>query len=263
MLKGVFRMPQMLTPSQVAESMIEYVRANLKLQDRKEQDSKQTITFSGRSITEPEHQFALEVVINILYSNKALPVSFFEKRISERAGARLRKDRTYTGIVFPKSIDYKSADVKFKGPYFKQARLLRTARSDEELIDKYKRFRRYDVKELARIEWQFALPLCSSRIAYFNPIKNMIQVHDFQRFAVNEIIPDNIPLDKGYFWYYAERGYFPGWDSDSKKAKVFGDIQEGLHDRIRHIIRTKEVNSAFTLTSTKEGGAKLVPYQNQ
>lgn len=252
-------MSLILTSSQVMEAMIEHVRANLKLQDRQESESNKVITFMGRGITQEDLDvlFALEVVGT---NQRALEHTHFNRTLEERTAPGSRMERTYTGFLFPKSIDYTSAVSTYHGPYFKQARLL-PQEADSELRARYSRFNHYDVKDLSRIEWSFVIPLTGSRIAYYNPLTGAVQTHEFQKFPKQEPIPDNRPLDQDYLWFWLMRGHFPSKDNKLRAANTFRDIQQGLHDRVRHIIRTFPIAGSFTLKKYNNGASLLVPYE--
>ena len=249
-------MSSILTPSQVTEAMIEHIRANLQLQDRKESVSNNVVTFAGRGISgeDLDIQFVLEVIIK---HEEALSHTFFDLILQERTASRLMKERMYSGFIFPKSIDYKSGSILFEGPYFRQARLLPDD-ADPDLKDKYAKFGYWNVKDLSRIEWESAIPLTGSKIAYYNPLKCTVHIHEFQRFPEYEPIPDNRPLNQDYLWYWLRIGHFPRGDNESRTAKTFRGIQQGLHDRIRHIIGTFDISGYFTLSRYGKGAAQIV-----
>lgn len=250
-----------LSNSQVVESMISFVRKNLELGDVKETSKKNSpvVTFIG--VNKDDTKVALEVVVNIEYSNQAISKSYFNKRIENRTKHRSKKNKTYTAVLFPKSIDYPRANHEFRCSYFKQANLLRTASKSMKL--KYDRFRLTDTKELSRIEWDFILDKYGGKIAYYNPMTQIIDIHTFQCFPFQTLIPDNKKPDKGYFWDFMELGFLPREDNGTRKAKVFRGIQEGLHDRVRRMIKTEHLSGCFSLTSYKPGVARIYDRQIQ
>lgn len=250
-------MSSILTPSQITEAMVEYVRANLQLRGLRESGSNKVMTFSGRGLEgeDSDLTFALEVIIQ---HEKALSHTFFDRILQERSAPRPIRERTYSGFLFPKSIDYRDADILFEGPYFKQARLLPNG-ADPDLKAQYAKFGYWNVKDLSRIEWEFAIPSSGSRIAYYNPFKGTIQVHEFQKFPEYEPIPDNRPLSQYYLWQWLRIGRFPSGDNGSRNAKTFREIQQGLHDRVRRIIRSSEIAESFTLSRYGKCVAKIVP----
>ena len=240
----------------VVDQMVEYVRENLELDDFGGPDSpkkKGSLIFTGRSV-EDGSNIALEIITSM---SRAVSEKSLDKRVAKRVESRLKSERTYTGILFPKSIDYSRATVEFRCPYFKQADLLKTIWGEKELKENYLEFYYNRVKELSRVEWSFALPLCGRRIAYYNSQKERIQVHKFRRFPERRIIPDNLALDKGYFWDFARMG-FPLEGNVSRKAEVFRSIQEGLHDRVREMAGTENIDGLFTLASYGKAGAKFI-----
>jgi len=256
-------MIETLKTSEVIEAMVEYVRANLKLRDRKETGSNQCLTFTGRGVTESEQdvKFVLEVVINIKNKDEAARIDFFQRRVKERSSPHHIKGRRFTGIIFPKSIDYASAKRKFYCPYFRQANLLQTISDEIGLLEMYKEFNYNDVKDLSRVEWSFAMSLAGSQIAYYNPIKDRINIHNFTRFPCNQVIPDNRPIDQGYFWDYMRVGEFPGVEGPIKKADTFRGIQQGLHDRVRKMVKTISISGEFSLSKWGSKGAKIIHYE--
>lgn len=256
-----------LRSSEIVEAMVEHVRTNLRLEDMKEKSRKSRMTFTGAGVLDSEKgiSFSLEVITTVEYSGRALRKDSLKMLAESRGKPRLRKDRTYTGILFPKSVDYSKAAARFECPYFRQADLLSAIEEHPGLMAMYGRFSHNDVKHLSRIEWEVALPMLGQKISYYNPLKKIIQVHEFRKFPCDEIIPDNISLEKGYFWDFAGERHYPVQDPlhPSKKIAVFLGIQEGLHDCVRKIIRSENIRGMFTLKSYKEGGAKLVPTGEQ
>ncbi|MDP2749787.1 MAG: hypothetical protein Q8O89_03070 [Nanoarchaeota archaeon] len=251
--------------SEATEYMIDYVRANLVLDEKSESTQENRMTIKGKGITEKDAgiEFSLELMLGDDYTKKTSKTKKkIDNIVDDRSSEHFRKDRIYTAFLFPKSVDYKTAETKAITPYFKQADLLQTINTlnDKELLEKYSRFSHYDVKELSRTEWEIALPLGGSRIAYYNPLKKIIQVHDFQKFQVDQIIPANRPIDQGYFWDYVKSGTFPSQTNMRRKACIFKGIQQGLHDRVRRIIRTEDIQDKFTLSANERNGAMIVPY---
>ena len=95
-------MTKILNHSQSVEAMVEHVRMNLLLENKKEhQQRKSTLTFEGRGISEKSKRFsfALEAVIA---TDSAISESNFKQTVMERVS---RQDRMFTVFLFPKSID--------------------------------------------------------------------------------------------------------------------------------------------------------------
>ncbi len=246
------KMQKELTSSEVVKLMVEYVRKNLVLDNRKEEENKQSLTFTGTGVSEKDEgiKFAFEVVTNIENGNRALSKSYFNKKFNERSSPRLKKDRTFSGILLPRSIDYRSAKTKFQCPYFKQANLLNTVSADKNLQNRFYEFEHYNVKDLSIIERELLVPFYG-KVTYFNPSDEVIQVCQFSRFPWYEIIPDNVDLKKDYFWDFVKNlGFVPKEkDDEGKKLHVFRKMQEGLHNRIRKIHASEKVKRNFTLES--------------
>lgn len=258
-------MLQTPTLSQAIESMVEHVRTNLKLQDRKEDQSRSVITITGRGISceALDVPFAIDVVTKI---NRALPINHFNRTIEERSSSTIG-EKAFTGILFPRSIDYAAEVAELHTPYLKQAKLI-PEWMNPELKARYARFQRYDVKDLSRIEWKVALPLGGYRIAYYNPLHDTVEVCTIMKFGRGEIIPDNRPREEragqeGYFWDFIELGRFPSNENKSRKAEVFRGIQKGLHDRVRKIVRTETIPGQFTMRNYGSAGARFEKYQQK
>lgn len=259
-----------LKPNEVVEAMIEYVRANLKLQDREEttkKGQKQVITFTGRGIAgvAKDKKYALDLVIQY---NRAASIKFISDLVAERSDNPNPKDIISTSLLFPKSLDYDSAKVRVTLPYFRQANLLSTTSDEIGLFDLYKEFNNNNIKDLSRVEWMFAIELGRAnvqfecpQIAYFNPKEDgQIDVHYFKKIGVNRIIPDHRSLDQEYLWKYVKKMHFPSnWDN-SKEAETFRGIQQGLHDRIREIMKTVNLTGTITLTRQNDIGARIADY---
>ena len=254
---------QKLESKEVIEAMIEYVRRYLCLDDMKGPDvNNQSAIFTGREI-DGQTQFALEVVVKMHGRNgnlRSADIDFAKKRTAERSSPRKRDERVYTAVLFPKSIDYNRARIEFIGPYFRKPHLLSTA--DIDLRRKYRRFAFPNMRQLSRVEWEFAIPLSGNRVAYYNPQNGNLQVHSFRKLERHQVIPANVQLDKGYFWNFATDGFVPSESDPRRTAEVFRGIQEGLHDKVRMITSSIPLN-LFTLQSYEAHGARVVPYDRQ
>ena len=238
------------------DAMIEFVKKYLQPYDSFKGPSYQgatSLVFAGTG--EDGNNYALEVVIQ---GDRAAGKNFGTKRVKDRSKAFRRNERTYTGILFPRGIDYSSSTVDFKSPYLNQADLLQTASLDEGLLQMYNDFSHYNVKKLKPVESDFAIPLTGNKVAYYNVQKNLMQVVEFQRFPVNEVIPANVPLDISAFWGYARRGKMPDFHDPTSSARYFRKAQKTLHDEVRKIIRTETIKGDFTLNPYGKAGARLI-----
>ncbi len=253
-----------LRSSEVVEAMVEHLRKNLQLEDRTELFCREGMIFRGRGIAEKDmdRPFALEVMFDFDYTKKN---SLRRKKVDERIKARCSgklSERIYTGFIFPKSVDYAGAKAEFISPYFRSPNLLETidAESEPELYERYKSFSYRNVKELSRPEWEIAITVAGSRVAYYNPMKKIVHVHELIKFPENTIIPDKRKQNEGYFWRYVMMGFFPQ-EGGSRSADTFRAIQEGLHDRVRRIRCTEQIAGKFTLTRFDGRGAAVVEYR--
>ena len=240
------------------DAMIQFVKEHLQPYDSFEGPFYQganSVVFTGQG--EDGNKYALEVVIQ---TDRAAGKNFAAKRVQERAKSFKRKNRAYTGILFPRGIDYSSSTVDFKSPYLNQADLLQTASLDEGLLQMYNDFSHYNVKKLKPVESDFAIPLTGNKVAYYNvqKTKNLIQVVEFQRFPVNEVIPTNVPLNITAFWGYARRGKMPDFHDPTSSARYFRKAQKTLHDEVRKIIRTETIKGDFTLNPYGKAGARII-----
>ena len=248
-----------LKHDEVAEAMIEYVRQHLLLEDKEGPEvNSQSAIFTGRQI-DGHTKLALEVVIKMHRDRdgrlQAADKDFAAARIAERSAAHKRADRTYTAVLFPMSLDHRSAQVQFSSPYFRKAHLLDTA--PIYLRRAYRRFSFPTTKQLSRVEWESVIPLMGNENAYYNPQKKDVRVQPFRRHEWHEVLPAAIQLDKGYFWDYAKDQWMPSDGDTSRKAEVFNGIQEGLHDKIRTFMRGGFTLDYFTLEPYCVAGARL------
>ncbi|MFH1850143.1 MAG: hypothetical protein ABH879_08255 [archaeon] len=247
-----------LKPSDVRSRMVSWVEKHLflnQIEIMQHPVSSPVMTFTGKD--NEGISFALEVVVNT-ESVKAMPHHYLDARLQERSSPRLRKNRTYTAVLFPKSLDLATSNPRYEGRYFRQAHLLGTA--DESAARQYRRFSHYDVKHLSDIEWRLALPLGGQQLNYYNASLGCAQVHTFQSFRRDQVIPDNIPSERAYFWKFARADFVPHGENMVREAEVFAGIQTGLHDRVRRIIRTRNIGY-FTLMPYGKAGARLSAYK--
>ncbi len=260
---------QTIAPAEIVPFMVEFVRRRLTLNDMKGPDKfPQHVSFTGRD--NDGIMYAFDIITKIdrkttrdgyecvelcAASQRAL-----KKRIEERQSPRLRKDRIYTAVLFPATLHTKEVDVDT--PYLRPAELLATAKGNFKLLRMYDDFGHTNVKHLSDIEWRIALEAGMSTLAYFSPecsrnYRGRIHLVRFVSFPENQLIPDNIPLDAGYFWSRMRNPY-PSADNYSRFPRVFRQIQEGLHHRVRKIHSHQDITGSFTLVHNDRGGACII-----
>lgn len=254
-----------LSSEDVVEAMVEYVKANIQLNDLEISEQPSLMTFQGRGFEGDDDGlvFSLEVVTNRTTQGRAIPNNMVEDRIKNKSAERLRKDRIFTEFLFPRSLDYKTAKTKFYGHYLKKPSLLDQIRDDPLLMEIYRSFERNNVKIISRAERK-AMELNGPTRPYFHPAKRIIESYLLSRFREDVIIPDNRPRDQHYFWDYVIAKHFPAVEQD-RRSKLFRAIQEGLHNKVLTINQTQRYKGPFTLTARGVSGARIKhpEYQKQ
>jgi hypothetical protein len=259
-----------LNPKDVEEMMVEFTRKYLVLEDKKGPTrigENTSIMFQGFNEKEG-NPVVVEMITRMKTNGNEGDIhSTHQDSLKKRVDKR-RAEGISTSVILPKAIDYSRAGMFFESPYCKKARLFETAKEDEELSSVmqilYSKFRRDSVKELTRLEWEYLLPSTGKRISYFNPKSNQIENKSYIKFSEYEVIPDSRPLNQGYFWNFVKKNIMPFEDNDSKDAKIFRNIQEGLHDRIR-ILRDKDkpITGEFIVYDTNKPLATIIGYHNK
>ncbi len=271
-MESAFERKSIVTAEDVISMMLRFVRAYLALDNIvEEKRGQEAVVFSGTG--KDGLQYALEVVTRI---DKAASFGNLQRRIDKRTKGKKpgaakqakeelvlkpKRDRIYTAFLFPASIETEA--LKIETPYRKRRDLLRTACEDHDLAIKYQRFSHKDILHLSDAEFRVALPYGKSRIAYYRlPQKRNslgeITVSELHRFPDNEIIPADRPLRQRYFWGPARINPYPSQSLFESYNTAFKGIQEGLHDRVRHIHLTEIVRARFTLEANDADGANLV-----
>lgn len=261
-----------MTPQQITDSMVEFIDKYLMLDKKTGPNysrNKQSVTFTGTN--EKGEKIILEAVIRNERGTQCGRKDFFERRINERTKERLLKDKIYTTIILPKSVDSPNTKKKILTPYCQSPYLLKgitneNGFSNEEIQiinNLYKIFTYNNVKKLSPIERKLILPK-SKAIVYYNPRnsngKDLIEVNRFNKFKEHEIIPDSYyKKNKGYFWNFALKNYFPSKEEieNFKKSKKFADIQKGLHNRIRQMCNKKSIYRSFSIEAVNGKGMGL------
>lgn len=287
----------MLTNEQVVHSMIAYVKNNLMLANMGDSQTDYSHIFEGNGIRSglKKTHFSLDVITDVSTIENTGLQSYLQSRI-DRASPGNR-----VGFIFPRAIDYDRAKKRYEGPFLRQARLLGTIKETVEDIVAYMigdksvtaeeieeikgifnaattrqafgraqklyqelgDYEREKYKILTRAEWETVIPFQGSFILYYNPSSRSIEVCRFSKVPSSKGIPDERPLVQGYLWDFLR--FNPPEEGDSsRKAEIYRQIQQGLHDHIRQMMLGDNIiRGGFTLIPAGRKGLKAAKEQRQ
>ncbi len=255
-----------LSRNDVLESMVEFVRANLQLEDKRGPEynpSRQSILFSGKRIgARREYIFSLEVIAAM---DRQASVKLFLDRLMGRRNAMV-----YTAIVMPRSLDYHNANPTFHCPYLRRANLLEGL--DDRLFEKFRAgFYRDSVFLLSDFETCVAIPLSGNDVAYYNPKTDSIEVFWFRQFPKRKIIPFNeetlgCRLNPCWdLWYLRNLDFLPENRGIRRSTEIFLNKQRHLHRVVRQGMKKqdKAIRESFSLEPYRSSqlgvyGARLI-----